>query len=196
MGARTLTPFRLSPIIRTILELQIANMNVQRLLNMMNESHNGVPIFKDIPGHPNWVACSDGHIYDRGGERLVEHRKEAGENRRRVHGRVHGTYHDVARLIAAAFWGQQPGCAVVHRNGNTSDNRPENLRSVSEAGRNSHCRPRRKLTLPELSELHRQLDKGVPKTRIAVALHISPRNVRYHSNSCRCGFAPRSPKLL
>ena len=191
-----MTPSKLSSTMLVSLALHSAMASSKRKLSMMTESHNGVPIFKDIPGHPNWVACSDGHICYKGGERLVEHRKEAGENRWRVHCRVHGTYHDVARLVAAAFWDQQCGCAVVHRNGNTSDNRPENLRSVNEAGTNSHCGPRRKLNRLELSELHRQLERGVPKTRIAVALHISPRNVRYHSHSCRCRFPHRSPKLL
>lgn len=196
MGDRALTPSRSSSILYLILGLQSAILTIREALNMINGSHNSVPIFKSILGHPNWVACSDGHIYEKGGQRLVEHRKEAGENRWRVHCRSHGTYHDVARLVAAAFWGLQSGCAVVHRNGNTSDNRPENLRSVSEAGINSHCGSRRKLSRAELSELHLQLESGVPKTRIAVALHTSPRNVRYHSRSCRCGFTPRSPKLL
>ena len=150
--------------------------------------HNRETVFTTVPGHPEWRAGSDGHIYLGDGTRIPEHRKEAGENRLRISCKTHGTYHDVARLIAASFWGDQSGGAVVHQNGNAADNRPENLRRVPQAGSNSSCAGRKRLSNSECRELHRQLDRGVPKTRIAVALGISPRCVRHHSTSCRCNF--------
>ena len=158
--------------------------------------HDGEESFAAVPGHPEWWACSDGHIYRHDGTRIPERRKEAGENRLRVHCKVHGRYHDVAPLIAESFWGERDGGAVTHRNGNTADNRPENLRWVPQAGSNSNCAGRRKLTYLELRELHRQLERGIPKTRIADALGISPRCVRHHDKSCRCGFSSISPNLL
>ena len=162
----------------------------------MERPHGGTSIFKNVPGHPGWMACSDGHIYDRVGERLAEYRKEAGENRLRVTCQTHRTYHDVGRLIAETFLGFQHKSAVIHVNGDTADNRPENLRWVLQAGSNSNCGRRRRLSYTERHELHRQLNWGVPKTRIARALEISPRCVRRHANSCRCEFQNTSPQLL
>ena len=158
--------------------------------------HDGVEKFFAVPEHPEWWACSDGHIYRRDGTRIPERRKEAGENRLRVDCRVHGGYHDVARLIARSFWGEKDGGAVVHKNGNTADNRLENLRWVPQAGSNSNCAGRKNLNCRERLELHRQLDRGIPKTRIADALGISPRCVRHHNKSCRCKFLTTSPTLL
>ena len=152
--------------------------------------------YVEVPEHPGLLAGSDGHIYRRDGTRVPERRKEAGENRLRVGCRLHGGYDDVARLIAGAFWGNQNGGAVVHKNGNTADNRPENLRWVPQAGSNSNCAGRKKLSYGERRELHRQLEREIPKTRIADALGISPRCVRHHSKSCRCEFPPASPALL
>ena len=144
-----------------------------------------------IPGHPDWLASSDGHIYQTDGTLVREYRKEAGENRLRVSCKAHSRYHDVARLIYEAW--REPvlqGWSVIHRNGDTADNRPVNLRIVKEAGSNSYCAGRRRLTRGERQEIHRQLDLAVPKTRIGAAMGISPRCVRYHSTSCHCGFTP------
>ena len=158
--------------------------------------HDRDNMFFIVPGHPEWWACSDGHIYRREGTRIPERRKEAGENRLRVNCRIHGGYHDVARLIAESFWTIASGGAVVHKNGNTADNRPENLKWVAQAGSNSNCVRQRKLSHSERYELHRQLNLGVPKTQIAAALEISPRCVRHHSKSCRCEFPAAYPTLL
>lgn len=160
------------------------------------QPHNRKPAYAEVPGHPGWLACSDGHVYRQNGQRLPEYRKEAGENRFRINCRTHGTYHCVARLIAEAFGGVSNGGAVVHKNGNTADNRPENLRWVPQAGFNSNCAGRKKLSYVERRELHRQLDQGIPKTRIADALGISPRCVRHHNKSCRCEFLNAPPTLL
>ena len=160
------------------------------------QPHNCERAYVAIPGHPGWLACSDGHIYHENGKRLPEHRKEAGENRLRISCRTHGTYHCVARLVAESFWDVSNGGAVVHKNGNTADNRPENLRWVPQAGSNSNCAGRKKLSYAERRKLHRQLDQGIPKTRIADALGISPRCVRHHNKSCLCEFPTTSPTLL
>lgn len=144
-----------------------------------------------IPGHPDWLASSDGHIYQTDGTIVREYRKEAGENRLRVSCKAHNSYHDVARLVCEAWREPVPrGWAVIHRNGDTADNRPVNLYIVKEAGSNSYCAGRRKLTRGECWEIHRQLELEVPKTRIGAAMGISPRCVRYHSTSCHCGFTP------
>ena len=151
--------------------------------------------YVEVPEHPGLLAGSDGHIYRRDGTMLPEHRKEAGENRLRINCQAH-RYHDVARLIAGSFWRNQDGAAVVHKDGNTADNRPENLRWVPQAGSNSNCAGRKNLNYAQRRELHHQLDHGIPKTRIADALGISPRCVRHNSKSCRCEFPPTSPALL
>ena len=158
--------------------------------------HDGERAFATMPGHPEWQACNDGHIYRLDGTRVPERRKEAGENRLRVSCSVHGGYHDVARLIAEAFWGNQVGRAAIHKNGNTADNRPTNLEWVPQAGSNSNCGRRRRLNSSERHDLHTQLDRGVPKTRIAAALDISPRCVRHHTTSCRCNFGDGSARFL
>ena len=144
--------------------------------------------FAAVPEHPSWQACTDGHIYSADGMRISEHRKEVGENRLRVNCAVHH-YHDAARLIAEAFWGSRTsGMSVVHKDSNTADNRLENLMLMVEAGSNSACGRRQKLSRSKKRELHRQLDLGIPKTHIAATLGISPRCVRHHHNSCRCAF--------
>lgn len=144
-----------------------------------------------IPGHPDWLASSDGHIYRTDGTIVREYRKEAGENRLRVSCKIHGGYHDVARLVYEARREPVPrGWAVIHRNGDTADNRLANLGIVRAAGSNSHCTGSQRRTRREQREIHRQLDLGVPKTQIAKDLGVSPRCVRYHSTSCHCGFTP------
>ena len=158
--------------------------------------HDSEGWFVTVPGHPGLRACSDGHIYRLDGSRMPEHRKEAGENRFRISCSTHGTYHDVGRLIAMAFWGDQSGGATIHRNGNPADNRPQNLRWVQNAGTNSGSARRRRLNRFECREVHIRLNRGEPKTRIAADLEISPRCVRYHHNSCRCDFTTVSTRLL
>lgn len=146
-------------------------------------------IFNAVPNHPDWLACSDGHIYQQDGTVVPEHHKETGENRLRVNCVEHDGYHYVARLIAESFLGGLvQGSAVVHKNGDTADNRLTNLRLVREAGSHSSCATRRRLSRSQKRELHRQLASGVPKTQIATAVGTSPRNVRHHSTSCRCPF--------
>ena len=149
---------------------------------------------RPVPGHPDWLASSDGHIYRTTGERVTEYRKERGESRLRVSCKAHG-YHTVARLVWEAFYGSlPPGFAVLHRNGDIADNRPVNLHIEPSAGSHSSHSPR-KLTDEQKGEIHRQLDAGVAKTRIAESLGISPRGVRHHATDCRCDFG-LSAKLL
>ena len=150
--------------------------------------------FAVVPDHLEWRACQDGHIYRRDGSRFPEHRKEAGENRLRVSCKAHG-YHYVAKLIARAFFG--PGAnnhAVIHRNGDPSDNRLSNLQLAREAGSNSYCKGRRRLTTARRQELHHLLHEGMAQTAIASELDISPRCVRYHVTSCQCPFTRSSPR--
>ena len=139
-----------------------------------------------IPEHPLWFADQDGHIYQADGRPVCEHRKEAGEERLRVSCFRHG-YHDVAKLIATAFFG---ACAlqlhVVHANGNTGDIRRINLKLVAASGSFAHRAGSRRLTRTEKEQVHQMLHLGYPKTAIGVALRISPRCVRYHATSCRC----------
>ena len=151
-----------------------------------------------ILGHPNWLASSDGHIYRTTGEQVPEYHKERGESRLRVSCNVHGYgYHTVARLVWEAFYGGvPPGFAVLHWNGDISDNRPANLHIARSAGSHSNHSPRNLLTGQHKSEIHRQLDAGIAKTRIAVSLGISPRCVRRHATSCRCNREPSNKLLL
>ena len=147
-----------------------------------------------VPGHPDWRASSDGHIYRTTGERVHEYRKELGENRLRVSCKLHDHgYHTVARLVWEAFFGSlPPGFAVVHRNGDVTDNRPVNLRIEQSAGSYSNRSRKNPLTSEQKGEVHRQvhrqLDEGIPKTRIAKSLGISPRGVRHHSTDCSCNL--------
>lgn len=148
-------------------------------------------LLMDVPNHMDWQACRDGHIYRRDGSRLAEYRKEAGENRLRVSCKTHG-YHYVAKLLARAFFGPDADSqAVVHINGDPSDNRLSNLRLVREAGSNSHCKGSRRLSLARRQELHRLLHEGMAQTAIACELRISPRCVRYHATSCQCSYRGR-----
>ena len=145
----------------------------------------------DVPNHPGWQACQDGHIYRRDGSRLAGYRKEAGENRPRVYCKTHG-YHYVSKLIARSFFGPDAdNHAVIHINGDPSDNRLSNLKLVREAGSNSHCKGRRRLTDARRLELHRLLRAGMTQTTIACELRISPRCVRYHATSCQCQYGGR-----
>lgn len=94
-------------------------------------------IIKPIPGCPGYLAGADGIIWsampgragrykvlhpirpyrDRQGYCHVTLRPAGGKRRYSVHG-----------LVAAAFFGLRPdGLVVRHRNGNSSDNRAENL---------------------------------------------------------------------
>ena len=143
----------------------------------------------DVPNHPGWQACQDGHIYRNDGSRLPEHRKEAGENRLRVSCKTHG-YHYVAKLIARSFFGPDAdNHAVIHINGDPSDDRLSNLKLVREAGSNSYCKGSRRLTAARRQELHRLLREGIPQTTIACELRVSPRCVRYHGTSCQCPYS-------
>ena len=149
-----------------------------------------------IPGHPEWLASSDGHIYRTNGERVPEYRKELGESRLRVSCQAHG-YDSVAKLAWEAFFGiVPPGFAVVHQNDEITDNRPANLRVVRSAGSHSNRSHRKLLTAQQKIEVHRQLDAGMAKTRIAFSFGISPRCVRYHAKSCRCHRGSSTTLLL
>ena len=145
-----------------------------------------------ILGHPDWLASSDGHIYRTTGERVHEYRKELGENRLRVSCNLHDHgYHTVARLVWETFFGSlPPSFAVVHRNGDVTDNRPVNLSIEQSAGSYSNRSRKNPLTSEQKGEVHRevhrQLDEGIPKTRIAKSLGISPRGVRHHATDCSC----------
>ena len=151
-----------------------------------------------VPGHPDWRASSDGHIYRTTGERVHEYRKERGESRPRVSCKLHDHgYHTVARLVWEAFFGSlPPGFAVLHRNCDLSDNRPANLHIARSAGSHSNHSPRNPLTSQQKSEINRKLDAGIAKTRIAASLGISPRRVRHHATSCRCNRGPSTKLLL
>ena len=155
------------------------------------------PAAQPVPGHPDWRASSDGHIYRTNGEQVLEYPKELGENRLRVRCKAHDHgYHTVARLVWEAFSGSLPsGFAAVHQNGDIADNRLSNLHIEQNAGSHSNHSPRKLLTEAQKVEVHRQLDAGIPKTQIAKSLGISPRAVRYHATSCRCNFGT-SEKLL
>ena len=150
-----------------------------------------------VPGHPDWLASSDGHIYRTTGERVPEYRKELGEIRPRVSCKVHDHgYHTVARLIWKAFYGSlPPGFAVVHRNGDVADNRPVNLHIEESTGSYANRSRKNPLSSEQRGEVHRQLDAGIAKTRIAVSVGISPRGVRHHATDCSCNRGP-SAKLL
>ena len=151
-----------------------------------------------VPGHPDWRASSDGHIYRTNGEQVPEYPKERGENRLRIRCKAHDYgYHTVARLVGEAFFGSVPsGFAVVHQNGAVADNRVANLHIERNAGSHSNHSPRKLLTEEQKEEVHRQLDAGIPKTQIAKSLGISPRAVRYHATSCSCNFGPSAKSLL
>lgn len=156
---------------------------------MTNANHGSNNLFPDItapiPGHPDWLACADGHIYRSDGRIVSEHQKEAGENRLRVSCPVHG-YDYVAKLIAHAFLGPNAlTYAVIHRNRVPWDNRLSNLRLVKEAGSNSNLPSARRLSSNQLEALHTLLRRGVPKTRIALILGVSPRCVRQHARRTR-----------
>ena len=146
----------------------------------------------DVPGHTNWIACIDGHIYQRDGVPVREYVKERGERRMRVHCKECRCYHYVARLVAESFRGPAVvGKSVVHRNGDPSDNRLCNLKFAEEAGTNSHSGKTHRLSEFELTELHRRIDAGDPHTVIAAGFGVSPRTVRNHAGKCCCSSAIR-----
>ena len=143
-------------------------------------------MFSPIPSHPDWLACTDGHIYNRDGTRIKEYLKEAGERRFRVYCSTH-RYHNVPNLIAEAFLGPAPnGSALIHKNGDSADNRLSNLRYVREAGSASNFGRKVKMSTAALRELHSLISIGVAHTKIAKRLGISPRCVRYHKKRCGC----------
>ena len=150
-----------------------------------------------VPGHPDWLASSDGHIYRTTGEWVPEYRKELGEIRPRVSCKVHDHgYHTVARLVWEAFYGiVPPGFAVVHQNSDVADNRVANLRIEQSAGSYANRSRKNPLTSEQRGEVHRQLDAGIVKTRIAASLGISPRGVRHHATDCSCkrGLSSKLP---
>lgn len=57
-----------------------------------------------------------------------------------LHGKAKKTY-TIHRLVADAFIGPRPeGCGVNHKNGNKTDNRPQNLEYCTQEENNRHAR--------------------------------------------------------
>lgn len=85
-----------------------------------------MPDWLDIPGCLGYQASDDGEILDVRKNRLKKQRP-AGNGAMQVHiGKSTRMVHD---LVARAFYGRPltRGYRVEHRNGDLSDNRPENL---------------------------------------------------------------------
>lgn len=82
-------------------------------------------VWFDIPGCPGYQGSELGEILDVKKDRLKKQRR-AGNGAMQVDiGKSTRMVHD---LIARAFYGRPPrGYRVKHRNGNLSDNRPDNL---------------------------------------------------------------------
>ena len=88
---------------------------------------------KIIPRYPNYSATEDGDIYSHISDKVLSpSNREAGYLRAilRKDGKTH--YEDVHRLVAEAYHGYQEGLLVDHIDLNRKNNKPENLRWVTD----------------------------------------------------------------
>jgi hypothetical protein len=146
---------------------------------------------RHIPGHPGYIATSEGHIYSlHRSLRRVGHMGAYGyeviTNDQRD-----GTV-GVHRLVCLAFHGLPPtkGHQARHLNGVKTDNRPENLAwgtfAENEADKELHGtsnkgerNPRCKLKAEDIPRIRTMRADGATYKQCAEAFGVSQSNVRF-----------------
>lgn len=159
--------------------------------------------FREIPGYPGYFASNDGRIWsDRRGSRreLAKYVEEINGYRREktnLYGRPGAK---VATLVCEAFYGPRPdGCEVAHLNGDSLDNRAENLAwkttAENHADKVLHGTAIRgarhklaKLTDDDVHEIRRLAEARTPQRDIAVRFGITQPTVSRIVNGTRWGW--------
>lgn len=157
---------------------------------------------REIPGHPNYYATSDGKILSdrrRTGDpsqmRILKPATEKSNVIRGAYSREmvmlgRGANRRVHRLVCLAFHGEAPEgkCEVAHLNGNPMDNRPENLAwkstAENEADKVSHGTSNRgsrhgmhKLTEEAVTEMRKLRAEGCSQALLAERYGVSQTQV-------------------
>jgi len=129
-----------------------------------------------IPGSEPYEASSLGRI--RKGERILA-QNGSGHRRQYQTAKIRRVSQYVHRLVAMAFHGPPGGLEIDHINGNTYDNRPENLEWVTHA---ENCRRRpaeksitsAKLDVADIVVVRRS---PAPNRFLARAVGVNPNNI-------------------
>lgn len=155
----------------------------------MSESHS-TETWEAIPGHPQCTASTCGRIRGPRGKALSLCMGSRGYLLAslwiRLEGRRIRRSYLAHRLIAAAFHGPCPvGKEVNHKNGNKTDNRPQNLEYVTKGENEHHAHvtglkshlgeknPLARLTEQLVTECRERYAKGVSQAQMARELGIS-----------------------
>lgn len=154
---------------------------------------NSLGEVRDIPGFPRYRACSVGAIistntkYESSRKGLKQYLSKTGylqisvvvghEKKRTV---------SVHNLIALAFIGPRPdGMQINHKDGNKTNNRPENLEYVTPRQNIDHSKimglsprgersGRAKLTAEKVVEVRRLVSSGMSCRRVAKMMGVCP----------------------
>lgn len=147
---------------------------------------------REIAGYPGYFAAEDGSIWsDRGGPRhKLATRVEVMGNYRRVITNLYGRPGcKVSHLVCEAFHGSRPeGREVAHLNGDSTDNRAENLawktKAENDADKVRHGTIRRgtgcyqsKLTETDVRDIRRRAATGERHADIVAAYGITQPNI-------------------
>lgn len=155
--------------------------------------------YRDIPGFPGYRVGSDGSVWScrvHGGIRPPWRLLCPGNRKGDVSYLVvnlwrqgKGYMRYVHRLVLTAFRGPgQPGAVACHVDGNSLNNRVDNLRwgsrKENEADKDRHGRRRRgekhqnaKLTLNNVRDIRRLRGEGIPASAVAKRFGVSRRHI-------------------
>lgn len=162
-----------------------------------------------VPGLPGYFVDASGEFYSalRGSVRKVTGRTlrtPAGsvyvQHLLRIDGRHRHRYRH--QLVALAFHGPRPeGMVIDHINGDSMDNRPENLRYCTQRenvnnpnNRRQHVSIRqRKLTDEQVAEIRAKAAAGAPVKVMADAYRVTPQLIYMILRNARRASRPAAP---
>lgn len=142
-------------------------------------------MMRAIPGYEHYIVSRSGRIINRDGTVLKPATNESGYHRVWLYNEQGRTRKRVHVIICETFHGPKPSPEheVLHRDGNRTNNTPENLRwgthqentqdKVEQGSVRGERNPRAKITDAQAAEIQRLRASGMTLKLIAETFHIS-----------------------